>query len=552
MLDFKSHTIVTIDSKGQARVPFSELRLDQEADPGRVDFELLLPGAEEGQRAELKTAAHIWPGVGRNASGNIENAPQPSRFNMARSEGWTNTAGRISMDPTSDGDSALLAVDAGNSITEYEIPFRGVRVWRHRPGTLGRERIPHGKTLPRDHEARHDVLVVQAPDSQADLLVFGKLQRRPFLYKQTFEVPASAFDDLKTDDRLALVHPDGRVELLLRAISISNPRQIEVEETPEAITVRFTPAVKIDALGVLIETLDGKHEEGAESWGSIPVEAPLPDGVHSSYKGEHHAEIRIACASERIAARASVLVRKAGKAGDSLEPLCGADGHPVAIGIPGTQGHVRPREALASIAKLLSEPTTAALGDQLHRALSPLQRKLSDELAEQGFAGPLLPGLAVTTQGQKVARGDVLGAAPWLFEREFTAFSPLNKYSSLNALAGMEELPEFPDCPDPMGDAPGEAWLKRIADATELPAGQSLADLERGMSMLRLRLDTEGGRALLSIGALGGAAHQVFQVYNENLDRLRDIDRNGGKDVLPSRMVSLLERFARASRLGPC
>lgn len=539
-----AHALVSPDEKGRASVPFSALKLDMEAAPGRALFELLVPGAGSGGdgRAELSISCHVWPGVARSASGNIEDVPAPSGFDPARSAGWIEIAGRISMDASHPEEAACLAVEAEGGLAEYSIPFRGLRVWRHRPGDEGRVRMPLGTIWPRDHAARQDSLVVEGGSPDDDMIVFGRYIRKPFRSTRQAEIPAAEFGHDGHNDQIVLRRADGSRALLVRVVPVNDPIGLMLEEGDDAVRVTFQPPRGVDAVGVILEDVDGRRLEGLEALGPRPVDSPLPP--HVSVTPGSDGEVTVEIIKARgCAARATVCVRIDG---EEAQPLCGADGHPVALGCPGSLGD--PQTSLVALARLTAEPSTGALGDQLHKAMSGVRQEAIVAVARNGMVRPLLPALECQAAGGRIARGDVVGAAPSIFSRALTAFGALTENGPLDPLRRLRMV-DLPDVPDPRAvDAPG-LWLDRIAQGDDLPEQLGVTALEQGFGMLRLRLDGQGGRGLLQTGALGGAARSILDAHSAEVDRLRAFDLQGGQDSLPARVAVLLERFARASRL---
>ncbi len=540
-----AYASVSPGADGRASIPFSALKLDMEGAPGRALFELLVPGVGSGGegRAELSVACYVWLGVARCASGNIEDVPAPTGFDPARSAGWTEIAGRISMDAAHPGEAACLAVRDEDGLTEYDIPFRGLRVWRHRPGEEGRARMPLCTIWPRDHAARQDALVIEGGMPGDDVIVFGRPVRKPFRNTRQVEIPAAALGLDGQDDQIVLQRADGSRVTLVRVVPVNDPIGLMLDDADDALRLMFQPPRGVDAVGVMLEDLDGGQLEGFEALGPSPVERPLPPNVSVVHRFAGAVTVEIVKTPGCRAARATVCVRIDG---DDAHPLRGADGHPVAMGCPGSLGD--PRTALAALARLTAEPSTAALGDQLHRTMSGARQEAIAAVAQHGMVRPLLPALECQASGGRIARGDVVGAAPWVFSRALTAFGALTVNGPLDALRRIRAI-GLSDAPDPRAvDAPG-LWLDRIALGDGLPDQLGVTAHEQGFGMLRLRLDSQGGRDLLQTGALGGAAQCILRAHSHEIDRLRAFDLQGGQDAIPARIAALLERFARASRL---
>ena len=540
-------TVVTPGADGQAQIDFATLGFDHPGDPVRAIFEILALGASEpvDARAELRAAAFVWPGVQPEETDEVSDAPKPSTFNAARSAGFEAARNRVWMNPEADIDAALLAVEIDGDLFEFTCPFRGVRLWRHRIATGARERVAHGAHLILGHADRNDTLTFQAPGCRADLRILGHLKRRPCAARSEYAIGAEMLEP-GDDDRIILEHPDGTSELLARILRENDPAELAAEDTNSLVRLTFRPQQPIDAVGVWIDTADGDVLEGAEALGHRAIDARLPQGVEARAWDDGRVEVTAAWEDLAAPARLGIRIRSTGS--EDFDTLRGADGYLVALGLRGRE--LEPTaQNLSALSRLLAEPVTAALEGQLSQALGPAHRRILAEMGRAKMASRILPALAVEHPSGGLPRGDILSAAPWLFEAPLTAFGPLASHTELAALGRMSSVPAPGGLPDPRGEDPLGAWLDRIASADCLPRELAAGELDAAFVALRTRLGRPDLEDIRGGGALGGAVRLLASVDVPHLDRLRTYDRTMGYDAFGARLVALIERFARASRL---
>lgn len=541
------HVPIVPDQNGRARVDFESLGLANSGDPVRAKFEVLVIGAkkEADARAELQTTAFVWPGVSRHSSGDIIDAPVPSTYDVARSGGFDCAKGRIWMNSEAAVEAAILAVRIEGNLVEFLCPFRGIRLWRNKVATGDRERVPRGAHLILSNNSRNDTLTLHAPGCRANIRILGALNRSPLVNRTEFTIGAELLEK-SFDDRILLEFPNGSSELLARITRVDDPIELGVGEDHSVLRITFKPQNRIDAVGVRIDTVSGEVHQGFAALGGRSVTARLPQGVSVQTDARQQVEIKVSWQNTFSPARMEISTRRSGF--DHFEPVCGVDGHIAAVGLKGAKVAVNAANLL-SLTKLLVEPTSVSTRVQLSETLGSYLQEITTEMGREHIASRILPALAAERSSGGLSRANVLGGAPWLFEAPLPVFGRLGTHPDLSPLARMANVEAPSDLPDPSGDAPLLAWLNRIASGDGLPRELSAGGLDAAFVAIRTRLARPDLAEMTNDSAVGNAVRLLSFVDVPELDRLRAFDRTMGHDLLGARLVSLIERFARASRL---
>ncbi|WP_436399411.1 hypothetical protein [Roseobacter sp. S98] len=538
------HRVIQPGVDGIATLSFSDLQLDQPGDPTPYLFELLIPGASQNReaRAEMKASHHIWPGAALTEQGILENVPLPSGYLAARSAGFHLTDGRLTMDVSTAHENATLCIEEVNGPVSYDVPFKTVRLWRHKVTTGDKERVPLGSVVPFFPDDRQDSFMIEAPGCKDDLIAMGIRKKWPFYARTRIEIPASVItpDTPPTDDRIALIDREGRTTLLAR-ICQTPAATIHLLEHAKGLDVCFSPSREIDAVGLIAHNVAGETWEAAAALANRPVDHPLPKSVQVTC--EENEIILHLPATWPEAGRLDVTVRP--RDSEYFVPETGDDGLPLSVGMVSENSEdARPER----VAEIIAEPTTAALQDHVQRILQPcLERSIQKAAAGKMFS-PLANVWTIMRKGGGTPRGDLVSAAPFVFAQPLVAYSTLSTHATIGALGRMVEVPQTSCIPPLDNPDPLKAWLLRLPEGTGIPPALDASALDRAFVALGGRLDTQGLRAQLTRGALGSALRLMLNAYGAHVEMLRDFDRMTGQTDFASRLVSLLERFARASR----
>jgi hypothetical protein len=571
--DMVRYATIRADATGAASLDLAALALDRQSDPARARFEVLAPGAagDLDARAELAITAWIWPGVTRDVL-DTGRLPAPAHYLPGRSAGLRLDGDALHVDLRADVEAPVLGLADEGGAREFRLSLRTERLWHVRVADGSRRLVPRQARLVFGHANRHDSLLLRSEDQGADLVVLGRVWKRPFLWQTILEIPASALatdrdgtdrdgadregaargagadpQDGTPDDRILLRRADGRQDVLVHLVRVEDARAAELAEDEAGITLKVELPADRDAIRVRIEALDGQVEDGAIALSSMPVDAPLPRGVSVRYDGAtRRAEIRIERRATTRPALARFFLRA--RASGVFEPLADAQGASLAVALDGTAPP--PDLAMAlRLARFLTEPDPIALAGQVGRVLGPHYAAAMCALGAPRLVGRIQPVVALARADGGNPRHDLVGVAPWIFEAQASAFRGLPTGSGLAPLAAMADSPATDDPPDPSSDRPLDAWLDTVSRG-EAPSGLSTESLAAGFRSLRFRLHDTDLRLLVGQGPDAAAAALLSEVHIEALDRLRAFDHNGGGDPRAARFAALLERFARAASLG--
>ncbi|WP_152976198.1 hypothetical protein [Ensifer adhaerens] len=527
--------------------PLSAFGLHVPGDPVRVTFEALAPGAagDLQARSEIFVTGWIWQGVSAPST-ELCDVPVPGNIDRARSAGLKILDGKISIDPRSEAETAILGIRDGGTTREFRLTARGEKLWHYRVGIGDRVFVPMNGRILLGHNGRHDTLLLRSSDKDADLFVLGNVLQRPFLGRQQLEIGAEKLEaNDNNDDRIALRRRDGKIDVLARLQRVNDPTSISVDDQPGEVVLRLIPQSRFDALMIRIDDALGGSREGAVAFGYVPVDAPLPHGVRVLADVDTGAiTIRLAKRDGTPPSRALFWLRSPETR--EFAPLEDAAGASIAIA---TSGPIAAPDALAGVrlAKFLAEPAPIALDGHMLSVLGPIYKRCLAEVAGPSkIVGRILPILNVSRTHHQPPRHDLFGVAPWIFECPLYAFRNLSEGSGLWSLSRMTQFPELPDLPDPRGELPLAAWVRRMSEDPTLPPAAGASALQHGFRALRYRLRDTDLRDLVTPGPLAISTLLICDTYVDMLEALRSFDDAGGGDPRVARIAATLERLARA------
>ena len=263
---------IRIDANHEAGVNFLEFGFDPSTDPGRVTFEVLVPGAagDPNARADLMARCWIWPCVTQQTS-DVLGVPVPGNYDPSHSAGLhINSFGILSVNEHADVETPILGLVSNEQTLEFDLAARSEKLWHLRVGNDGAF-VPKGTTLQFGYENRHDMLRLRCFDRDADLIVLGNVIRRPFIQRQVFEIGAEKLEVDTGDDRIAIQRADGRVDLLARLRRVNDTAGLTVEEADDLIRLSFKPTSEMKTLRVSIQPVSGPEVEGDYGLGHLPV-----------------------------------------------------------------------------------------------------------------------------------------------------------------------------------------------------------------------------------------------------------------------------------------
>lgn len=537
-------------SDGTACVPFSAFGFDAKAAPGKTVFEVLAPGAagDFEARAELSVATWLWPGFSR-PEGPLVEFPRPINFNPTRSAGIRIQGDQLAVDLAASVEPPVLGLDLDDAPHEFQIRTGAEVLRHHRMTTQDKVVVPRGARIFLGHAGRHDTLILQSSDRDADLLVLGNTWRRPFFARSRIEITAERLEQGEGgDDRIALKRKDGRVEIFARITRRDDPRDISVDEDENRTRLSILPQQRCDALRVRVETIEGSLLEGDYALGRHLTDlSPLPGVMvrQDLETGSLHVEIERA--RYLAPGRTTLWVRHADQGGFQL--IKDGAGVAVALGVGRSLAHPD-SHALGGLAKMAAEPVAAALAEQNDRSIGRAYRDAMAHIGLRRLVGAVRPALTVSLPSGATPRHDLVGAAPWIFEAAPHAYHGLPGDCGFGPLLRMQSIGAVDNPPDPEGDTPLKSWLSRIGGDDELPQALTASTLTSAFAALRFRIKEGDLGSLLSDDPQGLACACLCNAWIEDIETIRNFDIGGGADPRPARIGAAIERFARACALG--
>ncbi len=539
-----------LNADGMARVPFEAFAFDPHSPPSKAVFEVLAPGAagDFKARGDLSVSDWLWPGLVQPAGALLE-LPCPENYDPVRSAGLRQDGTRLHIDPQADVEAPVLGLGVGGNVLEFTLRTGAEILRHHRLAHHDKVLIPRGARIRLGYEGRHDTLILQSSDRDADLLVIGRTVRRPFLVSKRFEITAEMLETPSgADDRIALRRKDGRVEIFAHLMRRDDPVDLDIEESDDAITLCLKLQQRCDALRVRVDGIQGEPQEGEYSFGRHPTDRPQLPGISACPDIDTGAlTVRVEKALYRVPARLSLWTRKEDRQG--FLPLEDAEGVPIAIGL-GDPICAPDQRMLGLLASLLAEPVPLALEEQVACSLGLAYQDAMERVGKNHLVGSVRSALTATRKNGGVPRHDIVGVAPWIFEAVPTAYGNLPEDSGLSALERLAAISIVTGVPDPEHDSPLTGWLLRLRTDDELPKDIGPDALRNALGALRCRLKESELRLLLGDGRHGKACTCICSCWVADLEAIRSFDLGGGGDDRPARIAAAIERFARDAALA--
>lgn len=543
------YTPLTLADDGTARIAFDTFGFPEDSAPCKAVFEVLAPGAagDFEARAELSVSTWLWAGLPR-PSGALLDLPCPVNYEPARSAGLRSSGDRLEVDLAADVDAPILGLTMDDQAHEFILRTGAEVLHHHRLARQDKVVLPRGARVALGHEGRHDTLILQSSDRDADLLVLGREFRRPFFARTRFEITAELLEAAGgADDRIAMRRKDGRVEIFARIDRRDDPAELRLEETDRFLTLSFLPQQRCDALRVQVDVVSEPTRQGDYTFGRHLADlGPMP-GIKADDEidtGRLIVEVDKSCFQRP--ARLSLWTRHADRSG--FFPLEDGNGTAIALGL-GAPLPDPDTKLLGPLAKLAAEPVPDQLQEQHAETIGRAYRDAMARVGARRLVGSVRP-ILITTRAGGTPRHDIAGIAPWIFEASPHAYQGLPQESGFAALARLRDIGPANNLPDPQGDQPLTKWLARLGGDDTLPVDLTAATLASAFGALRFRLKESDLSLLLGDGRLGTACDCLCASWVGDIEALRSFDTGGGGDDRPARIAAAIERFARACALG--
>jgi|GEM_PF-2035703 len=538
------------DEDGAFAISFDQIGLSESAGVERVVFDVLAPGAagDENARSEIKASAWLWP-ASDYSGGQIDTLPIPQNYSAAHSRGLRAENGELFVNLAADGGVPLLGVIAAGTPVEFEILTRAETLAHTLVNTQETALVPRGRLVTLAHENRHDTFRIKSEDKQCDLLVLGKLIKRPFLGAGSYEIGASKLTtEPGGDDRIALCREDGSVTVFARLRRIDDPAQVSISIAETSTVLRFKPAKAIDALRITVTSVSGDVQSGQISLGRLPVEGAAPRGITARFLSKSGpVEVSFVDGAFSLPSLAKIEVRKEGERIFSDVP--DVSGYQMHVGL-GPEEFDNRAVKLVEIAQLASFPTHGALEAHFNATLGKAFEKCLEHHGSRRMVGAIKPALLARSTTDAAPRLDLISAASWIFEAPFSAFSNLSADCGLHSLGQGSDLVEFVDPPSPLGENPLQGWLDRITHDVNLPNAVDAKALENALRMARFRMRETDLRLLIGSNPTATVVAAITSPWRGTEDALRKFDTDGGGDDRITRVAATIESFASSCAVG--
>ncbi|AGI67588.1 hypothetical protein OAN307_c19390 [Octadecabacter antarcticus 307] len=540
----------TAAEDGSFEVSFKALGFLSSNRPGKVRFEVLAPGAagDMKARSEITVSAWLWPAFDYSCD-EITELPLPSNFSMGQSRGLRLEGGRLFVDLRTDGASPVLGLIFSDEVIEFDLFTRSETLTHNKVNTGTRAIVSRGALLSLGQENRHDTFRLTSGDKNCDLLVLGEIIRRPFLGAQSYEVPASHLQNKPSaDDRIALKRDTGEIIVFARLRRVDDPVEVHIEVGGAQTLLRFKTQSVIDAVRVVLLDAKGHITEGEIPIGRIPVDGNLLSHVSASMSEvDGFVSIDFDNRGFILPTRAEIYGREEGARLFRL--VTDASGAPLAVGL-GDEGPCASSVRLADLARLAAKATHAALEEQMSSSVGMAYASVLTELGARRMVGAIKPVLNVEKSDDLTPRHDLVGLAPWIFQAPGSAFGDLSPESGLTALAGMVDVPDLADPPDPRISQPLTSWLERLQIDVALPEQVSAQKLSNALNSARFRMRVTDLRVLLGSNSTATVAGAIIEPWRGEGTLLRSFEKDGGGDDRVTKIAYVVESFARSCALG--
>lgn len=260
--------MLPFDKYGIARVPSEDILRAAEVgtsvrllDPCRLRLDLEATGdAISTARSAVIASFWIWPGA--TASGGLVlNALEPPT-NLILSSCRHITQGhsrQVCLDFRGGYEKARLAFRIDGAVIGFDVPFPGETSVRVKPNGR-RQFLARGAQVTLDEDDGFDTFTIRCPDLEADLIVRGRRERKPFRSGRPRHV--SGVDLLRpaSNDRVILLGSDGGEIELFRIVQPRTPRLFQVHRIGQSLRLALGMSDPVEAVRLLVEDETGQRK----------------------------------------------------------------------------------------------------------------------------------------------------------------------------------------------------------------------------------------------------------------------------------------------------
>ncbi len=383
---------VAISEEGFGEIGMAQLLAEfaeaETADPLRLRVELMAPSAEGGavHSSGIGLSAWIWPGF-CDSDGFVFRSARPIR-NLVQDECLhvgCDDQGHLCLEPGGGYNVARAVFDIDGIHVPFDIPWPDVAVTRRRvEGST--TPLPLGTRLLVGEDDRFDTISIRCPDPNAQLIVRGKREERPFsggltrsLAIRDLLVPAS-------DERVLLRRGTGTEVLLFELVAALAPQGVTLLPARYGIRLRLHFGEPVDAIAVEVEDETGAAVLAEAALRHRPVSTRRPEWFHAEVCDNDARGVEVTIDTDWIDGGprlARLLIRPEGR--DGWRPLRNSRGDCFAIALANAAlndfvSDAELKRRFEALSRWLSDCYAAECWPTLERTLVPRWRNLGQQL----------------------------------------------------------------------------------------------------------------------------------------------------------------------------
>ncbi len=362
------------------------------ADPVRLRTELMAPRADDtadhGHGSGIELSTWVWPGF-CGSDGLVFRSDRPVR-NLVDDEclyvGRDNQ-GHLCLDPSGGYSVARAVFDIKGVHVPFDLPWPDVTVTRRRAeGSFAP--LPLNTRLSVGEDDRFDTISIRCPDQQAQLVIRGRREERPFYGGLTRSLSVRDLLVPASDERVVLRRGNGAEVLLFELVAALAPTAVNLLPASDTVRLQLNFGEPVDAVAVEVENESGEIVLGEAALRHRPVATRRPEWFHAEVcdYDSHRLELTLDADWFDDGPRlARLLIRPEGR--DGWRPLRNARGHSFAIALanPAADDFVQDawlQRRFEALSRWLSDCYAAECWPMLERSIVPRWREIGQRLRE--------------------------------------------------------------------------------------------------------------------------------------------------------------------------
>ena len=300
----------------------------------------------------IALAAWVWPGFGGSdgivfhSERQVRNLVQDECLHVGRDD-----QGRLCLEPGGGYSVARVVFEIEGVHVPFDLPWPDVTVSRRRAeGSVAP--LPLGTRLSVGEDDRFDTISIRCPDQNAQLIIRGRREERPFYGGLTRSLAVRDLLAPASDERVFLQRGNGSEVLLFELVAALAPQAINLLPARSAIRLQLKFGEPVDAVAVEVEDETGAVVFAEAALRHRPVATRRPDWFHAEVSDNDAHGLELTLNTDWLddgPCLARLLIRPEGR--DGWRPLRNSrgDSFAVAIAKPGRRRIRAGRRASASV-----------------------------------------------------------------------------------------------------------------------------------------------------------------------------------------------------------